>query len=120
MIGQCYIPKYFSMAYARAGMGDRAKFCIIMNTHIVLCMRSANERRRYIATSSLIGWAHTQMIHKTVINYRTEFYQRTHIWYSSKHKYLNNDSLFLPYHTWKLIEFMYEYTIVYITFGKQC
>ena len=27
---------------------------------IVLCMGSANERRRYIVTSSLIGWAHTQ------------------------------------------------------------
>ena len=25
-----------------------------------LCMRSANERRRYSVTSSLIGWAHTQ------------------------------------------------------------
>ena len=27
---------------------------------IILCMRSANERRRYIITSSLNGWAHTQ------------------------------------------------------------
>ena len=27
---------------------------------IILCMRSANERRRYFVTSSLIGWAHTQ------------------------------------------------------------
>ena len=27
---------------------------------IVLCMHPANERRRYIVTSSLIGWAHTQ------------------------------------------------------------
>ena len=26
----------------------------------ILCMRPANERRRYIVTSSLIGWAHTQ------------------------------------------------------------
>ena len=25
-----------------------------------LCMRQANERRRYIVTSPLIGWAHTQ------------------------------------------------------------
>ena len=25
-----------------------------------LCMRPANERRRYIVTSSLVGWAHTQ------------------------------------------------------------
>ena len=27
---------------------------------IFLCMCPANERRRYIATSALIGWAHTQ------------------------------------------------------------
>ena len=27
---------------------------------IILYMRPANERRRYILTSSLIGWAHTQ------------------------------------------------------------
>ena len=27
---------------------------------IILGMGSANERRRYIVTSSLIGWAHTQ------------------------------------------------------------
>ena len=26
----------------------------------MLCMRSASERRRYIVTSSLIGWAHTK------------------------------------------------------------
>ena len=30
------------------------------STWIILCMRSTNERRRYIVTSSLIGWAHTQ------------------------------------------------------------
>ena len=28
---------------------------------IILCMRPANERRRYIVTSSLIGWVHTQI-----------------------------------------------------------
>ena len=27
---------------------------------IILWMRPANERRRYIVTSSLISWAHTQ------------------------------------------------------------
>ena len=27
---------------------------------IILCMRPANERRRYNVTSSLIGWPHTQ------------------------------------------------------------
>ena len=29
-------------------------------TGIILCMGSANERLRYIVTSSLIGWAHTK------------------------------------------------------------
>ena len=28
-------------------------------TGVVLCMRQTNERRRYIVTSFLIGWAHT-------------------------------------------------------------
>ena len=32
-------------------------------TGIYLCMRSANERWRYIVTLSLIGWAHTQNDH---------------------------------------------------------
>ena len=31
-----------------------------MFSGIILCMRPANERRRYIVTSSPIGWAHTQ------------------------------------------------------------
>ena len=30
------------------------------NAGIILCMGAANERRRYIITSSLIGCAHTQ------------------------------------------------------------
>ena len=30
------------------------------NTEIILCMGSANERRCYVVTSFLIGWAHTQ------------------------------------------------------------
>ena len=29
---------------------------------IILCMRPANERRRYIVTSSLIGWVRTQIV----------------------------------------------------------
>ena len=32
----------------------------IIRAGIILCMRPANERRRYSVTSSLIGWAHTQ------------------------------------------------------------
>ena len=35
-------------------------FPVLMFTGIVLCMCPANERRRYIVTSSLIGWAHSQ------------------------------------------------------------
>ena len=31
-----------------------------MKSGIILCMRPANERRRYTVTSSLIGWAHKQ------------------------------------------------------------
>ena len=37
--------------------------CMIYNytwSGIILCIRPTNERWRYIATSSLIGWAHTQ------------------------------------------------------------
>ena len=30
------------------------------NVGIILCMRPANERRCYIVTSSLVGWAHAQ------------------------------------------------------------
>ena len=30
------------------------------NPEVILCMHPANERRRYIATSSMIGWAHIQ------------------------------------------------------------
>ena len=26
---------------------------------VILCMRLANERRRYVVTSSLISWAHS-------------------------------------------------------------
>ena len=29
-------------------------------TRVILCMHPANKRRRYIVTSPLIGWAHTQ------------------------------------------------------------
>ena len=36
------------------------QYCLCTTDH--LFMRSANERRRYIVTSSLIGWAHKQMI----------------------------------------------------------
>ena len=32
-------------------------------TGTIFCMCPANERRRYISTSPLIGWAHTKIIH---------------------------------------------------------
>ena len=34
----------------------------MIDAGIILCMHPANERRRYIVMSSLIGWAHAQMI----------------------------------------------------------
>ena len=34
-----------------------------LNAGIVVCMRPANGRRRYIVTSCPIGWAHTQNDH---------------------------------------------------------
>ena len=42
-----------------------AKMCNIifpsmLFSGIILCMRPANERRRYIVASSVIGWAHAQ------------------------------------------------------------
>ena len=36
------------------------KRCPLWKSRIIQCMRSANERRRYHVTSSLIGWVHTQ------------------------------------------------------------
>ena len=35
-------------------------FEFVQNARIILWMRPANERRRYIVTSPLIGWAHSQ------------------------------------------------------------
>ena len=39
---------------------DKSRLCLNHIIWIILCMRPANERRRYNVTSSLIGWAHTQ------------------------------------------------------------
>ena len=44
-----------------------------MYTEIILCMLPADERRRYIVTSSLIGWAHTQNDACVNIQKREEF-----------------------------------------------
>ena len=40
--------------------GVTAVLCLAINTGIILCMRPANERQRYIVMLSLIGWAYTQ------------------------------------------------------------
>ena len=37
-----------------------ANMLVAVYAWIILCMRTVNERRRYHATSSLIGWAHKQ------------------------------------------------------------
>ena len=34
---------------------------LVLVTGIILSVRPANERRRYIVTSSLIGWVHAQI-----------------------------------------------------------
>ena len=44
-----------------------------MAAGIVLCMDSANERRRYNVTSSLIAWAHNKIEPWTVETAKVEF-----------------------------------------------
>ena len=44
------------------------------HTGIIFCMRPANERRRYIVTSSLIGWAHTQNDHCPYLACKVQVY----------------------------------------------
>ena len=56
----CYIPKH-----VRYNMIDDSVILnlddpILYDPGLILCMRPDNGRRRYIVTSSLIGWAHTQ------------------------------------------------------------
>ena len=43
----------------------------IPKSGIISCMRPANERRRYIVTSSLIGWAHTEIIFANYYSFST-------------------------------------------------
>ena len=47
-------------AMLQCGSCDHVTVLIMGPSGIILWMRPANERRRYIVTSSLIGWAHTQ------------------------------------------------------------
>ena len=51
MVLQCNVISYWLSPYP-----------MTYDTGIFLCMRPANERRRYYVTSSLIGWAHTQWL----------------------------------------------------------
>ena len=57
---------YMSMKYEWVTEIKMMLFCStfyvrgIMKAGIILCLHPANERRRYIVTSSLFGWAHTQ------------------------------------------------------------
>ena len=59
--------------FIRACLQDSVSNCVIFQTRnggigcfyysswgIILCMRPANERRRYNVTSTLIGWGHSQ------------------------------------------------------------
>ena len=45
-------------------------------TRIVLCMRPANERRCYVVTSPLIGWAHAQKCHLHMVGFQAEWHVR--------------------------------------------
>ena len=49
----------YIMVITSHGM-DRKLSAIRTDAGIILCMRLVNERRRYIVTSSLIGWAHAE------------------------------------------------------------
>ena len=52
-------------------MGCHQPLTMMTLTRINLGMGSDNKRRRYIVTSSLIGWSHTIMIHALDIKYYT-------------------------------------------------
>ena len=73
----------------------------------IFCVRPANERRRYIVTSSLIGWAHTKWslpwIHycrPDIIRFNIAIY--SHVWISTSCKLIwkklkiDPNSLLLP------------------------
>ena len=47
---QCWLPRCENLAHGTA---------VLTISGIISCMRSANGRRRYIITASLIGWVHT-------------------------------------------------------------
>ena len=58
MVPNTYFSKTITMFQAMPG-NTGVKFAEKYKTGVILYMRS-NERRRYIVTSSLIGWAHAQ------------------------------------------------------------
>ena len=49
------------VSYGVFSVSSKSNLCSVwVIARIILCMRPANERRRYNVTSSLIGWAHAQ------------------------------------------------------------
>ena len=68
LLGSCYLYIHiFPVVSLVSGTSDCPKYQWskpegygYIGAGIILCMRPANERRRYIITSSLIGWAHTE------------------------------------------------------------
>ena len=64
---RCYYPQHclpasigFSLAVGQQSFSGLSSRFIHSTAGIILYMCPANERRRYIVTSSLIGWAQTQ------------------------------------------------------------
>ena len=74
---------------------------------ISLSMRSANERRRYILTSSSIGWAHTQ--NNPWLPWCSLFYIHIQFWIEVRIFKSRND---FEYHIWNFIDFIQEPMII--------
>ena len=60
MVSPCYHYANFITYFSRHFEIWRAVIINNQDLRNILCMRPANEKRRYSVTSSLIGWAHTQ------------------------------------------------------------
>ena len=68
----------FTQLHANLCASEKTYMCthilyMLLKSGIILCMHSANERWRYIVTSSLIGWAHTQNEHAERIEASTRW-----------------------------------------------
>ena len=76
---------------------------------VILCMCPTNERRRYIVTSSLIGWAHTQNdpcchfdVHTKYYSDRCDINQMTSDFHCNSSGFFFNSLLtHMPKKTWK-------------------